>query len=369
MMQGEDRKLLSFFNLRDALDQPGCPVCTLAERNSLRFLDALLYERVNDVGTREGLRKSLGFCNWHAWKSLEVPNCPLGLGIIYHDLLEQIQERLGRIQRSFPLRIPYLRRLWRKEKAKHSIPLLRPSHSCPACRSVRFFEEMYMETLLDFLAEEDFERQFSGSSGICFPHLTIAIEKYPGHRNLGLLIQMQAKKVESLREELAEFIRKHDYKFVHEPRGAESDSWRRALELVAGKREVFGNQVRRMSDGRDGPAAAFSPPEAAQDENRRQELFAAVKRLEFEKEKLGLKCQNLREDSGKEKDRASSLHCVARKGTEENKNLQKDLAEAKTQVQLYAAQVEHLNREIDQLKKLLKAPPGDKTLDPQRPEG
>jgi hypothetical protein len=368
-MTGEDRKYLSFFNLREALAQPGCPVCSLAEKNSFRFLDALLYERVNDVGTREGLRKSLGFCNWHAWKSLEVPNCPLGLGIIYHDLLGQIQERLGRIQRSFPLRIPYLRRFWRKEKVKDSIPLLRPGHSCPACQSVRFFEEMYMETLLDFLAEEDFERQFSGSSGICFPHLTIAIEKYPRHRNLGLLIQMQAKKVESLQGELAEFIRKHDYKFVHEPRGAESDSWRRALELVAGKREVFGNQIRRMSDGRDGPAAAFSPPEAVQDENTRQELSEVVERLEFEKEKLRLKCESLQEEYGKEKGRASSPHYISWKVTEDNKNFQKDLAEAKTRAQAVAAQIEQLNRESDQLKKILKAPPGDKTLDPQRPEG
>jgi hypothetical protein len=197
------------------------------------------------------LRKSLGFCNWHAWKCLEVPNAPLGLGIIHQDLLGQILERLGRIQRSFPMHLPFLRRLWGKRKAKNalSLPLLHPSDSCPACRSVRFFEEMYLEILLDYIAEEDFGGQFSRSSGVCFPHLAIAIGKYPGHRNLGLLIQRQMKKWESLKAELEEFIRKHDYKYAHEPRGAESDSWKRALEMLAGKREVFPNQVRRETGG------------------------------------------------------------------------------------------------------------------------
>jgi hypothetical protein len=94
-----------------------------------------------------------------------------------------------------------------------------------------------------------------------------------------------------------------------------------------------------------------------------------VERLEFEKEKLRLKCESLQEEYGKEKGRASSPHYISWKVTEDNKNFQKDLAEAKTRAQAVAAQIEQLNRESDQLKKILKAPPGDKTLDPQRPEG
>ena len=349
----EMSKYISYFDLRDALPQPGCPVCSLTERNSFRFLDALLYERVNDVGTREGLRKSLGFCNWHAWKCLEVPNAPLGLGIIHNDLLGVILERLSRIQHSFPLPIPFIRRLWGNRKAKNAVPRLRPDHSCPACQSVRFFEEMYLRILLDYLGEEDFERGFSRSPGICFPHLIIAIEKHPGHRNLGLLIQRQMKKWESLKAELEEFIRKHDYKYVHEPRGAESDSWKRALEMLAGKREVFGNQIRRVTGRSEEPAATFSPQEAAQEENTQEESSEGVERMEFEKEKLRLKCENLQGEYGKEKSCTSSLHYVAWKVTEDNKNLQKDLAEAKAQAQGYAAQIDQLKRKIERLRSLL----------------
>jgi len=241
----EGSKFISYFDLWDALAQPGCPVCRLVDRDSFRFLDALLYERVNDVGTRERLRKSLGFCNWHAWKSLEVPNGPLGLGIIYNDLLERIRERLAKIQSSFPRRLPWLRRLLGRKKAKESLPVIRPPHSCPVCQSVGFFEEIYLRVLLDFISEEDFERQFSRSPGVCFPHLIVAIEKFSGHVNLSLLIQEQMKKYESLRAEVAEFIRKRDFRFAHEPSGPEADSWKRALEMTVGKREIFPNQMIR----------------------------------------------------------------------------------------------------------------------------
>lgn len=319
----EKSKYISYFDLRDALAQPGCPVCSLAERNSFRFLDALLYERVNDVGTREGLRRSLGFCNWHAWKSLEVPNSPLGLGIIYNDLLGQIHERLAKIQHSFPAPIPFIKRLLGKGRTKKPNPLLRPSHCCPVCQSVRFFEEMYLEILLDSIAEEDFERGFSRSSWICFPHLTIAIEKYPGHRNLGLLIQRQMKKWESLKAEVAEFIRKHDYQFAHEPRGAESDSWKRAVELVAGKREIFGNQMRRVTSRSEKAAVPFCLQGAASEESKEEELSE------------------------------SSLHHLAWKLGEDNRGLKKDLAEAKALAQGYAAQIDQLNRKIERLRSLL----------------
>jgi hypothetical protein len=177
---------------------------------------------VNDVGTREELRKSLGFCNWHAWKSLEVQNCPLGLGIIYNDMLERIQERLAKVQHSIPVFIPFIRRLLPRGKVKNSNRLLRPSHSCPVCQSVRFFEETNLGILLDFISERDFERQM--------------------------------KKYESLQGEVSEFIRKHDYQYAHEPRGAESDSWKRALEMVVGKREIFPSQMDRRAKEEEAPS-------------------------------------------------------------------------------------------------------------------
>jgi len=243
-------KYLSYFKLCEALSQPGCPICTLVERDSWRYLDALLYERVNDVGTRKELRKSLGFCNWHAWQSLEISNCALGLAIIYEDILGLIIEKLCEAQKHFP--IPVASSFWfkvfaKKETENSSEISKSKSAFCPVCRHVQLFEEHYLAILLDHFGEEEFLSAFAASAGICFNHLQEALKKFPDHKNLPLLISRQTEIYEVLRQELAEFIRKQDYQHRHELMGKEIDSWKRVLEMVTGKQNIFAHQMRQRS--------------------------------------------------------------------------------------------------------------------------
>lgn len=60
-------KPLSYFDLLDAFQKPGCPVCHQIVERSRHGLGSLFYEQVTDVGTRQRLRASQGFCAWHAW--------------------------------------------------------------------------------------------------------------------------------------------------------------------------------------------------------------------------------------------------------------------------------------------------------------
>jgi len=352
----EKSKLLCYFDLWDAFQKPGCAVCILVERQSLRYLDALLYERVNDVGTRERLRASLGFCNWHAWKALDVQHCSLGLGIIYGDILKRVEERLTKVKNFFPVDIPFISKIFRRDEVFLRNPYLRPKQRCPACQHVRFFEKFFLETLLDFISEADFERQFNHSSGVCFSHLTQAAEQYPRHKNMPLIIKKQMQKFESLRNEVAEFIRKQDYQYHEEPRGSERDSWKRALEMVAGKREIFPNQVNReiMGDEQLEDFPPVPPQDQPADKEGQEGLPELVESLKFENEKLRRKYEELREEYTKENSRASSLHYIAWKTSEDNKILKMNLAGANAQAQGYAEHIDRLNREIEKLKELLK---------------
>lgn len=352
-------EFLSYFDLWDAFKKPGCPICTLVERFSFRFLDALLYERVNDPGTRVRLRESLGFCNWHAWKASEVSNCALGLGIIYEDILNRIAERLKRVQDSFPIlsRVPFLLKLFRQKRAVVAHSPLGPIGRCPACQHVRFFEKLYLEALLDYIPEADFERQFNHSAGICFAHLVETVEKFPQHKNLPLLIKKQTEKFESLRKEVAEFVRKQDFQYADEPRGSEVDSWKRALEMVVGKREIFSIQVDRVRLEDEQPLNHFpmisgekEPPEEAAKGNFQD----VIEKLKFENEKWRRKYEGLREEYTKESSRASSLHYIAWKTAEDNKTLKLNLAGANAEARLCAEHVERLNKEVERLRDLLK---------------
>jgi hypothetical protein len=56
-----------------------------------------------------------------------------------------------------------------------------------------------------------------------------------------MLIEIQCDIYGRLVCDLAAFCRKHDYRFTHEPWGAEADAWLRASALLAGQEGVFGN--------------------------------------------------------------------------------------------------------------------------------
>ena len=51
------------------------------------------------------------------------------------------------------------------------------------------------------------------------------------------LITIHREKLETLRDELAEFIRKNDYQIIREGFGAEGDAWLRAIGTIVGSRK------------------------------------------------------------------------------------------------------------------------------------
>lgn len=96
---GPSSKFITYFQLLDAFKEPGCPVCTRLEEGALRTLDGLMYEQVNDPGTRDRLVESHGFCNWHAWMLPSVHNSASGVAIIYRHLLQETLELLRSARR------------------------------------------------------------------------------------------------------------------------------------------------------------------------------------------------------------------------------------------------------------------------------
>ena len=72
------------------------------------------------------------------------------------------------------------------------------------------------------------------SEGLCLPHLRSALEQV---REIGAceqLLSIHRARLETLESELAEFIRKNDYRFKAEGFGKEGDAWLRAVGLIAG---------------------------------------------------------------------------------------------------------------------------------------
>jgi hypothetical protein len=187
----------------------GCPICRVEHDADLRYLDRLFYELVNDYNTRVGLRASLGFCNEHARMATEeIHGKALGLTIIYDDLLRVALEQVsanGTI---------------RKNEKK-----------CPACENRDEMTGRVLSELSKYITEAPILAAFKDSQGLCFGHLRQALEHIRNAEKRNALLTIQCDIMQVLRGELAEFIRKNDYRFAGEGFGPERDSWKRAVKM------------------------------------------------------------------------------------------------------------------------------------------
>lgn len=151
----------TFYDILEALGQPGCAICTLVARTRWRYLDSLAYENVNDPGVRARLRQSLGFCNRHAWYFVETVREVFGAAIIYRDILHTVQRStLGAAVSTGP----------------------EPIAPCPACTAEWQAADDALQVLTDALDEPDLRLAVEQSEGLCAPHLLYGLEQASADR-------------------------------------------------------------------------------------------------------------------------------------------------------------------------------------------
>jgi Family of unknown function (DUF6062) len=106
---------------------------------------------------------------------------------------------------------------------------------CPACanRNERLWANA--QYLLDDLATSPGHRDtFARSPGLCFPHFELVWRRSETVEDRELILSAQRDASRRLLRDLQEHVRKQDDRYRHEPKGAERDSWRRAIFLTAG---------------------------------------------------------------------------------------------------------------------------------------
>lgn len=237
------RKGRSYFKLLDALEDAGCPICSLIIQDGISYLDSMMYERIMDVPTRMELIDSFGLCNWHTWQLPRLPQISapdLGFAILASDLLRKFDHLTG-------IRPREQKRTLKSVFAKKSrrIRFRIKQRSCPVCRHVTQFESYHLKELLDSLREEEFFETYGAAQGICLPHFLVAEENYSSHSSFDLLLEVQAKKAKSLRDTLQRYIDKHDYRRRENFTEAESKAGRVAMEFLSGKPGTFSSDVQR----------------------------------------------------------------------------------------------------------------------------
>lgn len=353
-------KFIGYFRLVDACARAGCPVCRCVEEDGRRHLDAIMDEQVNDPDTRRRLHASRGFCNWHAWMLLEAPDAKSGAAIIYEDLIRVFLHRVRRLRDRAPsFRARALAGLVRRRLAPAVVELQRRRKACPVCAWCGEAETGYLLTLLRFIDDPQFARAYAKSEGICAPHLLTAVELGGGTRELARLLDRALATWDELRRDLDRFVGKHDYRNEEPFTEAEASSYRRAFEMLSGRRGVWGNDVRRPAGGAL-PGARLRSAEGARNE-------AGVQGDVFERGKLELRVKELTELLNEALSRAAALHYRLSRVAEDRNALELNLAGERGANELAMRTIGDLRAENARLRAELDAmrgiPPGSPPRD------
>ncbi len=227
-------------DIYDALGLPGCPFCRLLTSKADRYLDAVLWELVNDPGVRSELNQARGYCQQHGWLLVRKGSA-LGIAILTRDVVKTLLDVVA----SSPLDgkpesvLQSFRRSLDKDRlSPGTAPLvaeLSPQDLCPACSHEQSTERDCNGTLLKhFEGPGALSELYRASDGLCLPHFRRVLARAPSGGTAESLVSAQQEVWQRLYADLGEFIRKKDVRFKDEPFGEERDSWRRALEAISG---------------------------------------------------------------------------------------------------------------------------------------
>lgn len=210
----------TIYELRLACKKTGCPVCTLTQRAGARYIEGTFNESMLDPGIRQKLVESMGFCYEHTWQSIELKlSDALGHAILYQDLVKRVLNAVAENE---------------KNPGQQLANSLEQATGCPACQIEVETLERIIDSMVAALRQPDFVSEFHKSDGLCVSHLKHILPRLDQKQQAAVLSHQRIR-LESLKGELAEFIRKSDYRFRDEAIGPEGDSYKRAADMVKGK--------------------------------------------------------------------------------------------------------------------------------------
>lgn len=205
-----------------------CLVCVFADVGMKDHIDALFYERVTDVRTREIIREARGFCRFHA-RAVSQHADALGTSLILADVLTNdlrdlqngVYDRPGS-RTGGPFRF----------FSEREVKLPRRA-ACPLCAVEEELEGLATDSVLDGLRDAEFTELFERSNGLCVPHFRLAYERCRDEARWDVIVRVQREALTRVTAALSELARKYDYRSHEKPQGAEAEVWRRGLDMTS----------------------------------------------------------------------------------------------------------------------------------------
>lgn len=254
------RRSSLYVDLIEACKGPGCPVCVLGLSTARRYIDFVLYERVNDPDTRAEWRAARGYCNRHAWLMAAQHVRSLSVAILERAAIQEIldvlagglagglsQDVVAVLAESNPRGVGRAVQRWLLGRAETHAPsyrarnladALEPQVVCPVCAQQEALEESALVSLLNDIGDAAMVHAVERSDGLCLPHFRQALAQAQDDAACARLVDLQRAHFERLCDELSEYIHKSTHPHTAERFGGEGDSWLRAIGALAGHKDA-----------------------------------------------------------------------------------------------------------------------------------
>jgi len=168
-----------------------------------------------------------------------------------------------------------------------------------------------------------------------------------GAPGLSHLLDRTLGKWEELRKDLDRFVRKHDYRNQEPFTEAEASSYRRAFEMLSGRRGVWGNDVHALAGGVRPGAWSLAAESAGEETGAERDLF--------EHGKLELRVKELTAQLNEALSRAAALHYRLSRVAEDRDALELNLSGERGANELAMRTIGDLRAENERLRAELAA--------------
>ena len=175
--------LLLVAEFKQALRQPGCPLCRRLREVDLHYLRVFLREGKNDGRVRLRLLASWGLCARHAGALVHLEPVErgdgLGTGTLYDWLLDQARRLLDDLRRDFGTddlagSPQWRRRRTSRKRVEECLSRLARRSPCPACEAQEWYAAYiaaeFVRALEPAAKLHQIREMYLASDALCLPH-------------------------------------------------------------------------------------------------------------------------------------------------------------------------------------------------------
>lgn len=213
-----------------------CPVCQMYHKLETDSVEYTMGPSYMEDDTR-ALTDAKGFCGKHIKMVYDHDN-RLGMAWVMKTHFDKTINDIKKVMPSGPAKLI--------KKGISDSPLIKYidnlDNSCFVCDRINNFFDQYVDTIFFLWKKDDeFKEKFKSAKGFCTPHYSLLLKKAAAHLKgddlesfVGIINDMYITNMERVRDDLAWFINKFDYKYQNEPWYNAKDSVIRSLVKTNG---------------------------------------------------------------------------------------------------------------------------------------